>query len=308
MNNLGNLIRVENLRQVWSKEAQDFTRWLAREENLKLLGNSIGIELDLEEQESSVGSFSVDLFATEHGTGRKVVIENQLEATNHDHLGKIITYASGKDAQVVIWIVKEAREEHSQAIEWLNEHTDEKIGFFLIEIELWKIGDSRIAPKFNIVQRPNDWAKSQKQASTLTPVKRQQLEFWQYFADKAFEKEGEFKKVFGKRKAQALNWYSLAAGSSIYNVHLSFNTQKKQIEAGAYIQDDKELYGRYKAARAQIEQYFGCKVQWNEGEKDTRFHVIKNNCSLDDASKWNEYLDWFCEMAVKTREVLKKFG
>ena len=308
MNNLGNLIRVENLRQVWPKEAQDFTSWLAREENLKLLGNSIGIELDLEEQESPVGSFSVDLYATEQGTGRKVVIENQLEATNHDHLGKIITYASGKEAQVVIWIVKEAREEYSQAIEWLNEHTDEKIGFFLIEIELWKIGDSRIAPKFNIVQRPNDWAKSQKQASTLTPARRKQLEFWQYFAENAFEKESEFNKLFRKRKPQPYAWYSLAAGSSTYHINLSLNTQKSQIEAGAYIQDDKELYGRYEAAKAQIEQIFGCKVHWFKAAKDARFSVIKNGCPLNDASRWEEYLEWFCDAAIKTREVLKKFG
>lgn len=112
--------------------------------------------------ESNVGDFSVDLYATEEGTGRKIIIENQLEETNHDHLGKIITYASGKDAEVIIWIVKKARDEHRKAIEWLNQHTDENAAFFLIEIELWKINDSEPAPKFSIIERPNDWAMAMK--------------------------------------------------------------------------------------------------------------------------------------------------
>ena len=113
---LGKLEQITDLRSIWKHEANDFTPWLAKEENLAALSDAIGIELVLEEQESNVGDFSVDLFATEEGTGRKVVIENQLEETNHDHLGKIITYASGKDAEVIIWIVRKARDEHKKAI------------------------------------------------------------------------------------------------------------------------------------------------------------------------------------------------
>ena len=100
------------------------------------MGEEIDIELELEERESSVGNFNVDLYAKEEGTGRKVIIENQLEETDHDHLGKLITYASGKGAEVVVWVVKRARDEHRQAIEWLNQHTDTDLGFFLVEIEL----------------------------------------------------------------------------------------------------------------------------------------------------------------------------
>ena len=117
MAQLGRMKRVTDLRSVWPHEAHDFTKWLAEEENLKELSDSIGIDIDLEERESSVGNFNVDIFATESGTGRKIIIENQLEDTNHDHLGKIITYAAGKNASYVIWIVKHAREEHKAAIE-----------------------------------------------------------------------------------------------------------------------------------------------------------------------------------------------
>lgn len=146
---LGKMERINDLRSIWPHEAYDFSKWLSQEENLAMLSDSVGIDVALEELESPVGDFSVDLYAYEEGTNRRIVIENQLEDTNHDHLGKIITYASGKDAEVVIWIVKRARDEHKQAIEWLNQHTDENIGFFLLEIELWKINDS--LPALNLM-------------------------------------------------------------------------------------------------------------------------------------------------------------
>ena len=131
---LDTLVKINDLREVWKNEATDFTPWLAKEENLALLSETIGIDISLEETESNVGSFNVDIFATEEGTSRKIIIENQLEDTNHDHLGKLITYASGKNAEIVIWIVKRARDEHRQAIEWLNNHTDDSSAFCLIEI------------------------------------------------------------------------------------------------------------------------------------------------------------------------------
>ena len=143
--NLDKLERRE-LQDVWPHEALDFTPWLSEDANLRMLGDAIGIELELIETESSVGSFNVDIFAREAGTSRKVVIENQLKETNHDHLGKAITYAAGKSAEIVVWVVARARDEHRQAIEWLNEHTDDDVAFFLVEIELWSIGGSLPAP------------------------------------------------------------------------------------------------------------------------------------------------------------------
>lgn len=114
MSKLGKIERIDDLRTIWPHEANDFSKWLAQEENLALLSEAVGIDIVLEERESAVGGFSVDIFASEEGTGRKIIIENQLEETNHDHLGKIITYASGKEAQVIIWIVKRARDEHKK--------------------------------------------------------------------------------------------------------------------------------------------------------------------------------------------------
>src|SRR3989339_1963783 len=179
-NTLGKLKKVE-LREAWKHEASNFTQWLAQEENLALLGDEIGFDIKLLQTEAAVGSFSVDILAEEENTGRKIIIENQLEVTNHDHLGKIITYASGYDAEIIIWIVEDVRDEHQKAIEWLNEHTDENINFFLIKIELWQIEGSNPAPKFEIIVAPNEWAKAIKQSGAtgeLTDTKIQQLDFW----------------------------------------------------------------------------------------------------------------------------------
>ena len=168
--NLGTLEEIDDLRTVWPKEASDFTPWLAA--NIGRLSKAVGIDIDIEETESAVGGFSVDIFAVDADTGRKIVIENQLEVTDHDHLGKLITYASGKGAELVIWIVKKAREEHRAAIEWLNSHTTEDIGFILCEVKLYHIGDSYVAPMFIVIEQPNNWAKEMKQPKTTGPKKK----------------------------------------------------------------------------------------------------------------------------------------
>ena len=175
--NLDKLKRID-LRDVWPHEALDFTKWLSEEPNLAMLGSAIGIELELIETESSVGLFNVDIYAQEASTGRRVVIENQLEDTNHDHLGKVITYAAGKGAEVVVWVVARARDEHRQAIEWLNQHTDNDFGFFLVEIELWSIGDSLPDPRFNVVEQPNEWTKAIKLNEGLSATERTKLSYW----------------------------------------------------------------------------------------------------------------------------------
>lgn len=164
---LGELKRIENLREVWSNEEYDFTPWLAEDENIKLLGKTIGIEnIKVQKRETNVGDFKADIYAIDEDTANGIIIENQVEQTDHDHLGKCLTYASGLDASVIIWIVKKARDEHRKAMEWLNDHTDEDISFFLLEIELWQIDNSRIAPSFNVIVKPNGWAREMKKQTT----------------------------------------------------------------------------------------------------------------------------------------------
>ncbi len=153
------------LRKIWKNEARDFTPWLADQENLDTLGDVLGLGLVEAEQETKVGNFSADIHCKIENDNRTVIIENQIESSNHDHLGKTIVYASGVNASVVVWIVKNARPEHVSAVEWLNEHTDSDIGFFLVEIHAIKIGDSDPAPQFNVVTQPNEYMKAVKNNS-----------------------------------------------------------------------------------------------------------------------------------------------
>ncbi len=237
--NLDQLNRID-LRKVWPNEARDFTKWLSVESNLNMLGNAIGIELELVETESSVGSFNVDIYAQESGTGRKVVIENQLEDTNHDHLGKVITYAAGKGAEVVIWVVARARDEHRQAIEWLNQHTDSSFGFFLVEIELWSIGDSLPAPRFNVVEQPNEWTKTIKLSECLSETERTKLSYWTKYREVA-QASFEFLKVFNPQKPSKDHWTTLRCGTSSYHIALLVDTQRGCIGIEFYVPDNKEI-------------------------------------------------------------------
>ncbi len=302
---LGKLEKITDLRSIWKHEAKDFTPWLAKEENIELLSEAIGIDIVLEERESNVGDFSVDLYATEDITGRKIIIENQLEESNHDHLGKIITYASGKDAEVIIWIVKKARDEHRKAIEWLNLHTDDKSAFFLIEIEVWRINDSEPAPKFNIVERPNDWAKAMKKNQNLSDSGTLQLEFWQGLKDFA-EKDSLFTKSFKLRTPLAQNWYNLAAGSSAYHIDMTINTLKNVITTGIYIRDDKSIYESFKQFAADIEKEIGSPIVWREANKACRIYVTFQ-MDVKDRNEWNKGYAWLCSMDLKIKDIIRKY-
>ena len=303
---LGRIERVDDLRRIWQHETHDFSKWLAQEENLVLLSDAIGIDIVFEELESPVGGFNVDLYGTEDGTGRKIIIENQLEETNHDHLGKIITYASGKGAEVIVWIVRRARDEHKQAVEWINQHTDENIGFFLIEIELWKINDSLPATKFNVVERPNDWSKIVKASEGLSDTKKLQLDFWQAFRDYAFAKP-EFSRAFSKRKAHPQHWYDLSVGSSAYHIALTANTQKKRLGVEIYINDDKERFEKFKVNKDSIELDLGSSVEWRTASKACRILVLQDGDIKKGESAWLKQFDWLCEMALKFRTIVKKY-
>ena len=303
---LGKIKRITDIRSVWHHEEKDFSKWLAQEENLKQLSDAIGIDIVLEERESSVGNFSVDLYALEEGTERRIIIENQLEDTNHDHLGKLITYASGKGAEVIIWVVKRARDEHRQAIEWLNQNTGVNIGFFLVEIELWQIDDSAIAPKFNVVERPNDWAKQMKNADGLSETKQLQLHFWQQLSE-FIKSNSSFSKEFSPRKAQPQHWYDLSVGSSNFHICMTASRQKRELSVGLYIDSDKSIYYRYQSMNQQIEEELGMKVQWREANKASRF-LIARTFDIDDKQSWDDGINWLYKMCCKFKELVEKYN
>jgi hypothetical protein len=301
---LGKLKKVD-LRTAWKHEALDFTNWLAQEENLSILSDEIGIGLQLIETEASVGKFSVDILAEEENTGKKVVIENQLELTDHTHLGQIITYASGYDAEVVIWIVKDVRDEHKQAIDWLNDHTDDKINFFAIKMELWQIENSPPAPKFHIISKPNDWAKAIKTnvgKSKLTDTKLLQLEFWNKFKEYVQSTNSKLR----LRKAHPQNWYSISFGTSLAHLALSINTKTNEIACCVYIDDSQEIFNSLEKDKQRIEKELGMELEWMplDGRKASGIQ-IKTFGDINNSDEWDDYFKWLLH---KTEAFHKVFG
>lgn len=302
---LGSLVKYESLRAVWDAERR-FSTWLSKEENLKVLGDEIGINMVSLERESPVGEFSLDIFAHEESTKRKIIIENQLEETNHDHLGKVITYAAGKDAEVIIWIVKKAREEHRKAIDWLNEHTDDTIGFFLIELELWKIGESLPAPKFMVVAQPNDWAKTMKSEGLLSDTQKVQYNFWRALVD--YGENTDFKHQFLPRKAHPQNWFDLGIGMSGAYIMLTVNTLSERISAEIYIPDDSDLFQLFYHNREKIEDELGFSMEWRSNSKGKVSRIITTtHGDVKKEAEWTAYFKWYIEKATKLREVFRKY-
>ncbi len=306
MADLSRLKKVD-LREAWKHEAIDFTNWLAQEENLTLLGDEIGFDIELTQTEAAVGSFNVDILAEEANTGKKIIIENQLEMTDHDHLGKIITYASGYDARVIVWVVRDAREEHRNAVDWLNEHTDEDMEFYLVRIEVWQIESSPLAPKFEILSRPNDWAKAVKESTTrtaLTDTKLKQLEFWTQF--KEYAKENNTPLRF--QKAYPQHWTNISIGHSNLHVALTINSRDKQFGVEVYIPDNKELFATLFEHKAQIESEAGSELEWMElPEKKASRIKLSLAGDFEDESNWEQYFEWLLRQAEKFKEVFPKY-
>lgn len=307
MEKLGILEEIKDLRTIWPHEALDFTPWLAKDENIALLSDAIGLDITVDEEESPVGDFSVDIFASETGTERKIIIENQLEDTNHDHLGKLITYASGKSADIIIWVVKRAREEHRAAIEWLNNHTDEQIGFFLCEIKLYRIGESDPAVKFEVVEKPNDWAKEIKKASgNLNPTQQARLEYWTAFNNYAFS-DKIFSKEFHQRKPGPNHWLSFSIGSSACGMSALRLQQSGHIGVELYIVDNKELYHELYSKKNIIEADTGFELDWRElPDKKASRIIIEKSVNFADESEWNEQFDWIMDKMIKIKSAFKK--
>ena len=286
---LGKIKQVE-LRDAWALEPE-FTRWLAEEENLNALSDELGLELSLIQTEANVGDFNVDILAEETGTGVKVIIENQLETTNHDHLGKLITYASGHDAKYVIWIFKDAREEHRQAIDWLNEHTTDDLNFFAVKLELWQIGDSMPAPKFDVICRPNEWAKTvKKQGSQGQPSegKLRQLEFWTRLRAYVQNKNVDIR----MQAPLPQHWTNIAIGSSQAHVALTLNTQKNSLGCELYISNNKPLFEYLKTQKAEIENELGGSLEWIEAAKASRIFETTAGFNIKDESNYDKHFEW----------------
>ena len=279
-------LKEVDLRAAWESEATDFTPWLAKEENLHLLGESIGIELELESQEKGVGPFRADILCKDTSDGSWVLIENQLEKTNHTHLGQLITYAAGLNAVTIVWISEKFTEEHRAALDWMNEKTDEKIRLFGIEVKLFQIGNSAPAPKFEIISQPNDWTKTVQHAAEsgreFTDHKLLQQKFWREFRQFMEEKESFVR----CQKASPQHWLNHSIGRSGFHLASILSmwnsvTEKK----GAEIRS--ELYVTGASAKA---DFVALESQKSDIEKALGFPLFWHN-----PENWPECFKWLKE-------------
>lgn len=306
---LGRLEKVE-LRQAWKHEALDFTNWLAIPDNLKLLSDEIGVEISFIQTEASTGKFNVDILAEEQQTGRRIVIENQLEMTNHDHLGKIVTYASGFDAEIVIWIVRDVRDEHKRAVDWLNEHTDEAINFFVIRMELWQISGSAPAPKFHVVCQPNNWAKAIKATNSRdsepTELRVLQVQFWEGF-NEAFINSGiQGLKIIKPNRPQ--HYCDIRYGSK--NSHIALTILKSgEMGCEIYIPDSMELFFQLLTFKDAIEQEIGQPLIWMElpTAKASRAKFVRS-ADIYSTDNWNEYYEWYLTQIQRFQNAFSKYS
>jgi len=299
--NLGRLQKVE-LREVWTSESSDFTPWLAQEENLKLLGETIGIELELESQEKEVGPFRADILCKDTANDDWVLIENQLERTDHSHLGQLLTYAAGLNAVTIVWVAERFTEEHRATLDWLNERTDEKIKLFGLEIELWRIGDSPVAPKFNVISQPNDWSSTVQQAAAgsgeVSEHKQFQLRFWSGFKQ-YMEASGSFVRC---QKPLPQHWTNHAIGRT--GVHLTSVASRSNSErdaGGPEIRNELYLDGPEAKAefaalerrKEEIEKALGFGLTWHnpEGKAMCRIYTRTDADFLNEAL-WPQHFEW----------------
>lgn len=283
---LGKLEKVD-IRKIWEHEALSFTPWLAIPENLMQLGDAIGIEFDEDNirQEVGVGDFSADILTSDL-SGRKVVIENQLERTDHDHLGKCVAYAAGVGAEIIIWIARSVRDEHRQAVEYLNLNSSDKLNIFLVQLEAYKIGDSRPAPHFTVVESPNEWTKAvrdQNGSTNVSEIKLKQQRFFEMVREYGLEHS---KKVLSWQKPQPQHWYTIRSGSSMAHFNVLTNSREACILIEAYIDsgkgsemENKRIYDKIHQDKDKIESEIGSLV-W-DGSEEHRSKMIKYRIDID---------------------------
>lgn len=305
--NIGKLKEVD-IRNLWKHEQYDFSGWLSQSENIKLLDDILGLTLTDITKEAYVGSYRCDIFAKDESSGIKVIIENQLEASNHDHLGKIITYASGLNAEVIVWIVKQAKEEHRSAIEWLNNNTNNNVNFFLIELHAYTIENSVPAPFFEVIEKPNGFIKNSKingEQDNLNRSQSERLEFWNRFNEILIDRG----KPFNVRKATTDHWYDVALGTSEAHVSINLVNKESVVCIDLYINDNKELFDILYSRKDIIENDLGFKLIWDrlDNGKASRIKYKIKGLNYDNHSNYDELMNQVIDTTIKMRDTFKKY-
>ena len=298
-------LETVDLRTVWADESQHFTPWLAKPANLARLGEALGLTLEPHRTEQQVGSFSADILCRRPSGGDDdeswVVIENQYGRTNHDHLGKLLTYTAGLDARTVVWVAEKFRDEHRAALDLLNDSTTQDYAYFGIEIELLKIDNSRPAPRFNVVVQPNDWAQTVKRTgfdSELSETKRHQLDFWTGF-QRVLETEGGIPATRPTPTAYMTHQVPVA-GVRVVSFFTAWNSARETFSIGElrvalefYGSDRKTNFDKFSQSKELIEHDAGQSYLWQPLESESTHRIlVRKDAEIKARQYWPGYQAW----------------
>lgn len=300
------VLKTVTPRKKWPNEAQHFTPWLA--ENINELNQVLGLELEVESTEVAAGPYSADILARDTGTGKYVIIENQLEKTDHGHLGKSITYASVLDASTIIWVATDFTEEHKKSLDWLNDHTTDDVYFYGVQVELWQIDDSKAAVRFNVISRPNQavrQAAKSKASGELSDKRKFQLHFWNEFKEQLIKT----KKIPSTQTPRPQYWFDVTLGKS--NIHLSniCNTDTNTVGIRVYIGNKiaDSMLPFLESQKEAIEKELGVKLSWNPNPENLdKTIALFHNTDFDDPSKVDEAIEWLVKYTVKFRSTFSR--
>lgn len=301
MTQLGKLERITEIRGTWPDEAKDFTPWLA--ENLSLLSEHLGFGpegLELEAVERFVGPYRADILCRDTTAGNWVLIENQLEKSDHSHLGQLLAYAAGLDCKTIIWVAKSFTPEHKVAVEWLNRNSPNDVSFYALEIELWRINNSVAAPSFNTVVRPSEAARQAEDAKSgltkgpLTCSKQELFDYWQAFENILSARKSRVSAV----SAAPQNWIVHSIGKTGVNLNATWNRAESWLRAEIYLTGAKAQthFEILKEQRESIEARLGYPLEWYDAAaSDRRIHFSKNFQQITDRNTWNEQHNWLAD-------------
>ncbi|MFM8745657.1 MAG: DUF4268 domain-containing protein [Aestuariivirga sp.] len=304
---LSKLERVP-LREAWKHEAGDFTPWLAEAENLDALAQALGLsELEAVATEHYVGDFKLDILCSDGD--QQVIVENQLAETDHKHLGQILAYAAGVGARKVIWVAESFRPEHVAALRFLNENTTDDLGFFGVQVELWRIGNSPLAPKFEVVVQPDNWAKAGREqaraAASASPTKQLQLKFWSALIDRLAKKAPQIR----PQKPRPQHWLNNSIGRAGFGLNITANARDARLGVELWMagEEAKGRFARLVEQRQSIEQQLGFELDWQDlpDAKGCRIATWLPDSSIEDESRWEEYLAWLEQRLVVMDKALR---
>jgi hypothetical protein len=298
----------QDVRNHWEHEAHQFTPWLADQieaERASDVENVLGLDLEVIEREKRVGRYKVDIFARTLEDSRNVVIENQLEDSDHDHLGKAISYAAGLDADIIVWIAPKFNDEHIDAVQWLNKNSREGVDLFAIRLEVWRIDDSKPAVRFNAVEEPSEWQEKAKRSdSDLTETKKLQEDFWTAVRDRIQSIDTPLR----PRKPRPHHWYNNPIGKAGFTLQFTTNTVENNLYCQLIIRDDAEAYQQLESEKDEIEAEMDEALIWRppenaQGDSNRSKITLRRSGKLSNRDDWEEYSDWVIDRGERFHDV-----